>query len=745
MNIAKRFTVATVAIALVSAAVTGLAVNLGIQSTLFQIEQQTRQVETTRLADQVNRKIETLRQDLVVLMRGAPIAELMEATPAGGLPPLELVAETERLFKAEALAKPHYLELRAIGVRDGGRELVRINQAQGGGDVVVASQAEMQRKGYRDFFQKTIVLPPGRIHMSDVDLNVDKGTIQQNPIVPVLRASTPVYGRNGRPLGIAIINVDMAPTLNRIRNLGYPGRSYIVNTQGHYLLHPDPSRDFAFQFGPAARLQDDFPTLAGLPGTRSPRTQRLSGPNGEKIIVTAAPVVLPGGGRMVVISMAPSSGTAISTQARNVILVAALAAGLAGALAAMLVARTVSQPLVQVTDAARAFLQKGDLILPRDRTGEVGVLAETLQRMHETIRDRNQALELQERRLRLMIDASSSAMLMVDHHRIIQLVNATAETTFGYCAHELIGQPIEILVPINARASHPAHVEGFLANPETRAMGAGRDLYGRRKDGMEIPVEIGLSPITMPEGLFTLASIIDITERKGYEDELKRSNAELEQFAYIASHDLQEPLRMVSNYTQLLAEGYRGQLDEKADKYIHYAGDGARRMQQLICDLLSYSRIGSQGAPFAPVTVDEVVADVVQVLQTKIDETGATITFSDLPVVIGDAGQLRQLFQNLLTNAIKFRSDAPPRITITSKSKKGSWIFSVQDNGIGMDMKHAERIFDMFQRLHERGKFEGSGIGLAITRRIVNRHGGEIWLESAPDKGSTFYFTLPAK
>lgn len=351
MNIAKRFTVATVAIALVSAAVTGLAVNLGIQSTLFQIEQQTRQVETTRLADQVNRKIETLRQDLVVLMRGAPIAELMEATPAGGLPPLELVAETERLFKAEALAKPHYLELRAIGVRDGGRELVRINQAQGGGDVVVASQAEMQRKGYRDFFQKTIVLPPGRIHMSDVDLNVDKGTIQQNPIVPVLRASTPVYGRNGRPLGIAIINVDMAPTLNRIRNLGYPGRSYIVNTQGHYLLHPDPSRDFAFQFGPAARLQDDFPTLAGLPGTRSPRTHRLSGPNGEKIIVTAAPVVLPGGGRMVVISMAPSSGTAISTQARNVILVAALAAGLAGALAAMLVARTVSQPLVQVTDA----------------------------------------------------------------------------------------------------------------------------------------------------------------------------------------------------------------------------------------------------------------------------------------------------------------------------------------------------------------------------------------------------------
>ncbi|WP_299173560.1 cache domain-containing protein [uncultured Brevundimonas sp.] len=226
MNIAKRFTVATVAIALVSAAVTGLAVNLGIQSTLFQIEQQTRQVETTRLADQVNRKIETLRQDLVVLMRGAPIAELMEATPAGGLPPLRLVAETERLFKAEALAKPHYLGLRAIGVRDGGRELVRINQAQGGGDVVVASQEEMQRKGYRDFFQKTIVLPPGGIHMSDVDLNVDKGTIQQNPIVPVLRASAPVYGRNGRPLGIAIINVDMAPTLNRIRNLGYPGRSY---------------------------------------------------------------------------------------------------------------------------------------------------------------------------------------------------------------------------------------------------------------------------------------------------------------------------------------------------------------------------------------------------------------------------------------------------------------------------------------------------------------------------------------
>jgi PAS domain S-box-containing protein len=236
----------------------------------------------------------------------------------------------------------------------------------------------------------------------------------------------------------------------------------------------------------------------------------------------------------------------------------------------------------------------------------------------------------------------------------------------------------------------------------------------------------------------------DITELKRRDAELERSNAELEQFAYVASHDLQEPLRMVANYTELLAQRYRGQLDEKADKYIHYACDGARRMQRLVSDLLAYSRVGSQGKALLPVDAAKVLARVLESLQRLVRETGASIECGGLPTVLADEGQLSQLFQNLLSNALKFRSEAPPRIVVAAVPAGPRWQFSVADNGIGLDMRFAERIFQMFQRLHELGRYEGSGIGLAIAKRIVERHGGTISVESQPGAGTTFRFSLAA-
>jgi light-regulated signal transduction histidine kinase (bacteriophytochrome) len=242
----------------------------------------------------------------------------------------------------------------------------------------------------------------------------------------------------------------------------------------------------------------------------------------------------------------------------------------------------------------------------------------------------------------------------------------------------------------------------------------------------------------------TLASIIDVTERRRYQDELQRSNSDLEQFAYIASHDLQEPLRMVASYTELLAQRYEGKLDARADKYIFYAVDGARRMQQLVADLLQYSRVGSQGKPFAAVHSGDVLNRVVKMLDGMITASNATIEYGELPVVMADESQLSQLFQNMIGNAVKFRAATPPRIQIEARLHERKWMFSVRDNGIGIEMRHAERIFQMFQRLHERSKYEGSGIGLAIAKRIVERHGGRISVQSEPGVGTTFYFTLPA-
>ncbi len=225
--------------------------------------------------------------------------------------------------------------------------------------------------------------------------------------------------------------------------------------------------------------------------------------------------------------------------------------------------------------------------------------------------------------------------------------------------------------------------------------------------------------------------------------DLERSNKELEQFAYVASHDLQEPLRMISSYTQLLAKRFQGQLDEKADKYIHYAVDGAVRMQTLINDLLSYSRVTTRGEPFKNVDCYSVLGQAHLNLKKVIEENQAIIMNNGLPEVKADANQLVRVFQNLIANAIKFRKEETPVIRISAKQKDEEWIFSVQDNGIGIDQKHKDRIFIIFQRLHTRADYAGTGIGLAVCKRIINRHGGKIWVESEPGKGSTFYFTLP--
>jgi light-regulated signal transduction histidine kinase (bacteriophytochrome) len=242
----------------------------------------------------------------------------------------------------------------------------------------------------------------------------------------------------------------------------------------------------------------------------------------------------------------------------------------------------------------------------------------------------------------------------------------------------------------------------------------------------------------------------DITERQAAEAQLKRtmadlerSNKELEQFAYVASHDLQEPLRMISSYTQLLAQRYEGQLDEKSKKYVTYTVDGAIRMQALINDLLAYSRVGTRGKPLEPTDSHAVLGEAIRNLAATIQENRAIISNDDLPTVRADASQLVLVFQNLLSNAIKFRGGDLPRVHVSAEDRPGEWVFSVRDNGIGIEPQHANRVFVIFQRLHTREEYPGTGIGLAVCKRIVERHGGNIWFESEPGKGATFLFTLP--
>lgn len=274
----------------------------------------------------------------------------------------------------------------------------------------------------------------------------------------------------------------------------------------------------------------------------------------------------------------------------------------------------------------------------------------------------------------------------------------------------------------------------------------------RTKNGDEITCIITATPYKSSDGelLGIVESFQDISERKRHEialaefaDELAQSNTELQQFAYVASHDLQEPLRMVASYVQLLARRYKGKLDDDADEFINFAVDGANRMKALIQDLLQYSRVNTKGHEFEPTDCEEVMKRTLENLQLLIEDSGAQITYDPLPTVTADRLQLVQLFQNLISNAIKFHGDNPPLVNVKSKLTDTGWLFSVQDNGIGIDSRYSDKIFDIFQRLHRNEQYKGTGIGLAVSKKIVERHGGKIWVESEPGKGSVFYFVIP--
>jgi len=374
----------------------------------------------------------------------------------------------------------------------------------------------------------------------------------------------------------------------------------------------------------------------------------------------------------------------------------------------------------------------------------------------ESNRDVTHARAL-ERRFQDLLESAPDAIVVIDSSGKIGLVNAQTEKLFGYARNELVDQLIEILVPLELRATHTDHRQRFVADPHRRAMGVGLDLHARRKDGTLIPVEISLSPLETQQGTLICSAIRDVTLQRAATANIQQLNSalnqkvadldalnkEMEMFSYSVSHDLRAPLRHIDGFARILVEEHSSQLSPDAARYLTRVIDAANHMGDLIDDLLALGRVGRREMNIRTANLDNVVRQAMGDLPPGTESKPIEWKISSLGEAACDSGLLKLVFSNLLGNAVKFtRTRETPVIEVGARSKNGTCVYFIRDNGVGFDPKYADKLFGVFQRLHNQQDFEGTGVGLATVRRIIQRHGGEVWAESQLGNGATFFFTL---
>lgn len=752
MSVARQLTLAMVLVALLSSALASVLVDHQMRQVVGPTELSRLQTAMSSEISSLQGYVSGLHSDSLSALRAAPTDALLSAH-AQDLPlPAAERQQTSDLYMALLSAKTNYLQLRLIAADREGQELVRVERERAGESLRRVPQLALQEKGDRPYVRAALAQEDSEVYVSPVELRQEHGQVTV-PHTPVLRAAVRhAHASTPTVEGLVVLSLDMGPALRRLQEALDPitHALYLFDRGGNFIIHPEPGRAFGRDLGTGEDFARSFPGHDDLLKLNRPWLGEAKEADGSTSHLLALPFTLADGPELVLLATGVSTAAALS-QVHEKALMAAGLAGVLAMLAALLISRQITRPLAQISELAERYTSTPGAALPVEASGELGTMARALARMDTQLHERDALLEQEERRFHSVFESVPHATLIVNSEQRIVLANARAEAVFGYTRAELLGSELTTLIPEALREAHRKYFAEYFDKPAARAMAMGRSLEIRRKDGETAHVEIGLAPMLSANGgQEVLASIVDVSNRVRSEAALRLSNRELEQFAYVASHDLQEPLRMVANYTELLARRYEGKLDEKADKYIHYAVDGARRMQKLISDLLQYSRVESQGGSFSRVDLNVTVNQVLDGLQVAIGEASAKIEVKPLPVVLADATQMQQLFQNLLDNAIKFRGDKPPTIVVSANDNatkdggaaKDKVRISVQDNGIGVDMQNAHRMFEMFQRGQSRERFAGTGIGLAVSKRVIERHGGKIWVEPTPSGGSTFCFTL---
>jgi PAS domain S-box-containing protein len=745
------------------------------------------------MASELQGDIDELRNEALFMSYTPPAKEIIQASlkHGTGSPEYDDVSAWKKrlaeVFTAFINANSDYFQVRYIGVANDGLELVRVDRVNG--RPVVTTPDRLQKKGDRDYFQAALKLKPGEVYLSEINLNREWGKVQV-PHVRTLRAATAVYAPDGKLYGIMVINMNIGPALDRLAEGTAEGiRAYLVNSEGDYLVHPEQSRSFGFDLGKRYRWQDEANGMLSATGKGLPSRLQTFSLSGETLEGVARELHFdrqqPQRFLTLVYAMPNTVIHSHIAATRNVTIASAVGVAIFVGLLLYLYVRRSFAPLAHLTESVRAIgAGSHDTPLPEKASGEIGALVQAfngmlagLSQREWHIRKLNQELEqrVEKRTAELQqatesmrealatLDASLDAAFIFDPETLrFSYVNQGATRQLWYSREELLQMtPVDIKPEIDEQRFR--EMIAPLVSGEQQLLSF--ETTHRRKDGVDIPVEVNLQYVIRPGSRARFIAIVrDVTERWQAEEEqeqlnaqLAASNRELSHFAYIASHDLQEPLRTVASYLQLIERRYKDKLDDAGREFIDFAVDGANRMQGLIRDLLEFSRVQTQGMPFAEVDLDAVLAEVVADLKTGIEETGAAVTHDPLPVILGDAGQLRRLLLNLIGNAIKYRGEAAPRIHVSARRIEDSeigrpgtapdkgWLISVSDNGIGIEAQYFEKVFQLFQRLHTREKYPGTGLGLALCKRIVERHGGAIWVESTPGGGSIFHIALPIK
>lgn len=698
----------------------------GVLWVLYQVQvkhlhslSQTEQRQSVQLAIQtVRTELTDIGADLIFLSGQSLLHQWLEG-PTPGL--------------RESLASDYLAFLKSNGRYDqirfidsAGKERIRVNWNDGRPTVV--SGESLQDKSNRYYVEKGLALHRGEIYISPFDLNIEHGMIQQ-PMKPMIRFVTPIFDAHGSKRGILVLNYLGRRLIERIREIASQttGSLWLLNEQGYWLFGSRPEQEWGFMFEARSdvRFDADYPDIwraimddnkrGAFSTDKGLFTYAMLSPSG--LLHGMDDVDLEISERWVIVSHMPAGGGSGRVH---------------GQVSSLIIAFV----LLSLCSAFIAW-----------------TIMHFMRKRHQA----ESALRSSEAAWRELVQSAPDAIVVVDTDGRIDIVNSQAEALFGYSREEMVGQPIELLIPQRYCSGHVTLRNNYIEQPRVRPMGEGRVLYGLRKDGSEFPVSISLSPIHSGGRLRIFSDIRDVTAQREAEqhirdlnarliqqnDELERVNHELEAFSYSVSHDLRTPLRAIDGFSRILLQEYAESLDDKGRDYLERVRKAAQKMGALIDDLLKLSRIARSEVQYETVDLSAMAVELLQDLQQGDSNRQVSVRVQENLEVRGDSRLLRVALDNLLGNAWKFtRGRADASIEFGMQVQDEEEVYYIRDNGAGFDMAYADKLFGAFQRLHDAAAFPGTGIGLATAQRVIHKHGGRVWAAGEPDQGATFYFTL---